>query len=216
MMMKHDRISSAICAPPGKIGKLAPSSPLRAFFRELISNPRAIGAACPSSRGLARRMASYVSPDSNGLVVELGAGTGVVTAALLERGIAPERIIPVERSPEMAHFLSRRFPGLPVLCGDAGRLKDLLRERVGDRAASVSHVVSSLPLRSIPQEVVRAIMDQLNQILGRDGSYIQFTYDIRHSAPCLLPDFARISSKVIWLNIPPARADLFCRRQKRG
>jgi len=197
---------------PEKSGRSAPLAPWRAFFRELISNPRHIGAACPSSEGLARCMAFFVPPDPPGLVVELGAGTGVVTAALLKRGIPADRIVPVERSPEMARFLGDRFPKLTVLCGDAVRLGDLLEQRFGGKNSLVSCVVSSLPLRSLPVTVVDAIMTQLDSLLGSEGRYIQFTYDVRPNTPCLLPGFTRIDSKVIWLNIPPARADLFQRK----
>ena len=192
--------------------KSPPLAPWRAFFRELISNPRHIGAACPSSRGLARCMASFVPQTPWGLVVELGAGTGVVTAALLERGIPSGRIVPVERSPELARFLHDRFPNLTVLCGDAGHLDQLLKEKFGGQPHPVECVVSSLPLRSLPRPGLDAIMAQLDLLLGDQGRYIQFTYDLRSETPCLLPGFTRVDSRVIWLNIPPARADLFRRK----
>src|ERR1700677_2764106 len=48
-----------------------------------IERPLSIGAVTPSGKILARTMASYVDPDSNGPVVELGPGTGPVTEALV-------------------------------------------------------------------------------------------------------------------------------------
>lgn len=81
--------------------------PIYIFVKELVANPRNIGAACPSSKKLADSIASLVSPPQDGYVVELGAGTGVVTAALLRRGISPERLIVVEKSKHLANMLKK-------------------------------------------------------------------------------------------------------------
>ena len=56
---------------------------------------------------------------SPGPVVELGPGTGPVTQALLQRGLAPERLILVEYDPAFCRLLERRFPGVRVIQGDA-------------------------------------------------------------------------------------------------
>lgn len=120
---------------------------LALFMREILIDPRAMGAALPSSRRLAYNVANHVSPGvETGLVVELGAGTGVVTAALLERGVAPQRLIVVERAAALAEHLRRRFPHVAVVQGDARHLRRLLKPYASD----VRAVVSSLPLRSLP------------------------------------------------------------------
>ncbi len=59
------------------------------FLRALIARPKNIGAVLPSSRGLGRAIARQIDPTMPGPVLELGPGTGVITQALLERGIAP-------------------------------------------------------------------------------------------------------------------------------
>ncbi|RMD71061.1 MAG: methyltransferase domain-containing protein, partial [Gammaproteobacteria bacterium] len=111
------------------------------FLREMFANPRAVGAAWPSSRHLARAMARGLPRNLQGQVVELGAGTGAVTAALLGR-IEGSRLTVVERSPALVHHLQRRYPRLQVIQGDAAELADILGRR------SVEVVVSSLPLRA--------------------------------------------------------------------
>ena len=67
------------------------------FAREWARSPRLAGAVCPSGSALAEAMAARV-PAGTGLVVDLGAGTGAVTAALLKKGIAAHRIVVVEQS----------------------------------------------------------------------------------------------------------------------
>ena len=184
---------------------------LSAFIKTWVSSPRVVGAICPSSRGLGRRMASFIPSSTKGLVIELGGGTGVVTSALLEKGIPQDQIVVVEYSQEMVRVLKKKFPLLTVIQGDASFLADLLKKHLGDQHDPVDAVVSSLPLRSLPTTTVEAIMKQLNSLLGEKGQYIQFTYDLRSNMPCPLKQFSRRDSKIVWFNIPPARVDLFCR-----
>jgi phosphatidylethanolamine/phosphatidyl-N-methylethanolamine N-methyltransferase len=175
------------------------------FVREVLANPRVMGAACPSSRQLAMSMATLLPHRFDGQVVELGAGTGVVTAALLRRGIRPQQLTVVERSPLLAAHLRKRFPHLQVVEGDAVHLSAML-ERFKTRAAAV---VSSLPMRSLPAATVEAIMDQIDAVLGPDGLFIQFTYALR-ALPCHLPRrFKQVRSRIIWRNLPPARVEMF-------
>ena len=62
------------------------AAPAGLFLREFLEAPAGVGAVWPSSEHLARGMAARIDPRGDGLVVELGAGTGVVTRALLDRG----------------------------------------------------------------------------------------------------------------------------------
>src|SRR5271163_2108119 len=92
------------------------------FLKRWLRRPLAIGAVVPSGRLLAQAMAQATKAaleGRTGHVVELGAGTGEVTKALLAAGIAPERLVLIERDPELAIFLRRRFPGPRIIEGDA-------------------------------------------------------------------------------------------------
>ena len=55
------------------------------FLRGLISNPKGVSAPTPSSPVLAQAIAAELDLSRPGLVLELGPGTGAVTAALLMR-----------------------------------------------------------------------------------------------------------------------------------
>ena len=72
-----------------------------AFVRAWVRSPRSVGMVCPSGMPLARSMAAFAPRKGDGLVVELGAGTGTVTRQLLDAGIAPRRLVVVEQSPVM-------------------------------------------------------------------------------------------------------------------
>jgi phosphatidylethanolamine/phosphatidyl-N-methylethanolamine N-methyltransferase len=179
------------------------------FGTELLNNPRPVGSAVPSSRFLARRIAGFLPRSPRGYVIELGAGTGAITAALLGRGIPPEQILSVERSEPMVKLLKRRFPFLKVALGDAAQLRALLRSFLGKDNIEVSYVVSSLPLRSLPPEVVTNILREVQLVLHKDGKLLQYTYNLRKTPHPCLSNFKRRHTTVVWANLPPARVDIF-------
>src|SRR5436190_1205990 len=79
-----------------RLARMLPASSAWLFAREWVNEPALVGAIWPSSTRLATRMAARVPRHRDGLVIELGAGTGAVTEALLAHGIAPERLVVVE------------------------------------------------------------------------------------------------------------------------
>jgi phosphatidylethanolamine/phosphatidyl-N-methylethanolamine N-methyltransferase len=139
-----------------------------------------------------------------GHVIELGAGTGEVTKALLAAGIPADRLALVERDPELASFLRRHFAGPKIVEGDAARLPKILAEQ---GIGSVSAVVSSLPLLSLPADVVRGIVEGVFDALPRGGSLVQFTYGPAQPVPRSLSQALRLVGSRgprIWRNMPPA------------
>src|SRR5579885_907196 len=101
------------------------------FVWRMLTRPKTVGAIAPSSRALGRAMAAEINPSHQGFVLELGPGTGVGTAALIERGIAPERIVAVEYDPTFARLIASRFPGVTVIEGDAFALDQTLGQHAG-------------------------------------------------------------------------------------
>jgi phosphatidylethanolamine/phosphatidyl-N-methylethanolamine N-methyltransferase len=184
------------------------TSALMLFAREILNNPREIGAACPSSPILGKAMAKALPIHLNGVVIELGAGTGTITAALLARGIPPDKLLILERSPNLVKHLRDKFPQLKVIEGDAAQLGDYL-----EKNTKVAAIVSGLPLRSLPAPLVKDIVNQINHLLHHDGVLIQFTYDLRGEwFEQQHKQFRRTQSTIVWRNLPPARVDVFRKR----
>lgn len=182
-------------------------SPHSLFLRELVAHPKAVGALCASSPHLAARMARWVDPAVEGLVVELGGGTGVITQALLARGIPPERLAVVEHSGRLVAHLRARFPQAIVLHGDAADLPALLA-RAG-HLPHVGHIVSGLPLLSIAPACRQRIVQAAVQALAPGGRLLQFTYALAGPSPWQQAGLVRRRSERVLANLPPARVDLF-------
>jgi phosphatidylethanolamine/phosphatidyl-N-methylethanolamine N-methyltransferase len=176
------------------------------FIRTWVNSPGRTGAVSPSGRFLARAMARTVDPRKRGLVVELGPGTGPVTEALIERGIAPERLVLVEFAGPFCRLLHRRFPRTRIVQGDAYRLRESL---AGVLDEPVTAVVSSLPLLNRPEAERRALLEQAFELMGPKGLFVQFTYGIGSPVPVRdaegHPQFRGEAQKPVWLNLPPAR-----------
>jgi phosphatidylethanolamine/phosphatidyl-N-methylethanolamine N-methyltransferase len=172
------------------------------FLRNWIKNPLRMGAVTPSGPVLARRMASYVDPHSTGPVIELGPGTGPVTQALIAHGVAEERLILVEFSPEFCHLLRQRFPKATVIQGDAYHLKHTLGETLKEPAAAV---VSGLPLVTRPERVRATLVQEAFTMMQAAAPFIQFTYAMTSPVPLLHAAVRAIASRRIWRNMPPAR-----------
>src|SRR5579863_1611139 len=172
------------------------------FLRSWIERPLSIGAVTPSGKILARTMASYVDPDSSGPVVELGPGTGPVTEALVQAGVAPSRLVLVEFNPTFCRLLRARYPDATLVQGDAYSMRRLLETLLLQPAAAV---VSGLPLVTKPIGMrLRLIRDAFDLMLP-GAPFVQFTYSVASPLPRRLGGFTAEASERIWMNIPPAR-----------
>lgn len=183
-------------------------SPRSLFLRELMAQPLAVGAICASSPHLAARMAALVDLAADGLVVELGGGTGVITAALLARGVPPERLVVVEQSDRLAAHLRQRFAAIHVLHGDAAELPALLARLDGAQPVRVQHIVSGLPLLSIPTPVRQRILQAGAQVLAPGGRLLQFTYALHGPSPWQQAGLVCQRRERVLANLPPARVDV--------
>lgn len=187
--------------PPGVRRKLLDGGMLWIAW---LRAPRHVGALAPSGIRLAAAMAAQV-PDGDGLVVELGGGTGSITSGLLHAGIAAGQLIVVERDPLLARRLRSRFPGCRVLCGDARRLPELLVNH--GIVGPVKAVVSSLPLLAMaPVDRARVIRGARRLLDGR-GAMIQYTYGIGCPVPARTLARSNVRAERmarVWRNLPPA------------
>jgi phosphatidylethanolamine/phosphatidyl-N-methylethanolamine N-methyltransferase len=172
------------------------------FIRSWIEKPLSTGAVMPSSKALARTMARYVDPQSQGPVIELGPGTGPVTEALVQHGIDPARLVLVEFNPDFCRLLRTRYPAATVVQGDAYRLRRLLDTLVKEPAAAV---VSGLPLVTKPLRTRLRLISDAMGLLGPGAPFVQFTYAMVPPIPKALSGIKAECSDLIWMNLPPAR-----------
>jgi phosphatidylethanolamine/phosphatidyl-N-methylethanolamine N-methyltransferase len=187
-------------ARPGRRAKLAGDR--RIFFRHWLRNPLGIGAVLPSGNRVARAMARELALERPGAVLELGGGTGSLTRGLIAAACPVERLVVIEREPDLARYLEQSLPGLRVVCGDARDTARLLAAARIDRLATV---VSSLPIKWFPLDAQRAILDACFAALGPDGALVQLTNAL--ASPIPAASFGLASEEVarVWMHFLPVQ-----------
>jgi phospholipid N-methyltransferase len=190
----------------------------RAFLAAALRKPGQVGAVAPSSASLAALLAAVVPRSGTPVVVELGPGTGAVTAAIDARLPSGARHLAVELDPRMAGYLRRAHPDLEVVEGDAAALGPLLAERGLER---VDAVVSGLPWALFDDATQASILGQVAGVIGPDGAFTTFAY--RHGmALAAARRFRRalhatfvevVLTPTVWRNVPPAFAYI-CRHPR--
>ena len=180
------------------------TSDLALFMRQMLRRPHEVVALAPSSAELARAMAADVGPQT-GRVVEFGAGTGKITRAILDRGVAPHDLTLFEMNPDFVDRLRATFPGVTVHCAGAQDVTQFCLPGVGA-------VISGLPLLSMSNPLQQAIVGGAFAVLRDGGPYVQFTYGPRPPVAEPVQHALGIHptrGPKVWGNLPPARVYTF-------
>lgn len=177
------------------------------FLKGLLARPKNVGAIAPSSPALAKAIARQIDLSVDGPVLELGPGTGVVTEAIIERGVAANRITAIEYDPDFVAMVARRFPNVRVVQGDAFDFIRTLGLKDEDRFAAI---ISGLPLLNHPQERRQMLIEQALARLKPGAPYIQFSYGMNPPIPA--PKGTSVKrAALVMMNLPPARVWVYRR-----
>jgi len=178
------------------------------FLREFVRDPTSLGAVAPSGEALARLEidAADVHPDH--VVVELGAGTGPMTAALLAQHPALALLV-LEPNPALAAALRARFPHARVETSYAQELPERLQVW---GHSGVDRVISSLPWAIWPVTLQNEILDAIFTVLRPNARMVTFQYVHSQFLPAarrfhgvLESRFASVQrTEIAWANVPPA------------
>jgi phospholipid N-methyltransferase len=171
------------------------------FFRSWMQDPLAIGAVAPSGRTLAKLMVTGLYPGAR--VMELGSGTGTVTRAILDCGVAQSDLYLVERNESFARLLKQQFPHAALLQEDATSPSKATRLLGG----SFDFIVSGLPLVLFSRLEKMRVLSQAFDMLRPGGCFHQFTYAGRCPVDRALRRALRLESALIGVvpfNLPPA------------
>ncbi len=173
------------------------------FFKGFLRNPKEVGSVVPSSRFLARRVLECGKVRSARVVVELGAGTGVLTGQILEHMPADGKLVAVEILPEFAELLraSSLDPRITVYEGCSTDLERALAE-AGELQADL--VVSGIPFSTLEGGVGRRTLEAAKRVLGENGRFVayQFRSAVRRIAE---PVFGPAETHSGFWNLPPMK-----------
>lgn len=178
------------------------------FFKTWMGSPKTTGSILPTGPHLAKSMASIVRADSGLPVLELGPGTGVITRAILNRGIAPDKLYSLEYEEDFIGKLRASFPGVNFIQGDAFDLDAVLSEIEVDKFDSV---VSSLPLLNFPRSKRDKLINQLLDLVPPGRPVVQYSYGAKSPISTNRQNYTIERHDWIMRNVPPARVWLYRR-----
>lgn len=168
------------------------------FFGELIRDPDGVAAVAPSSAAAARCITRGLET-AEGQVVEFGPGTGSFTRAILDLGVAPERLTLMETSERFCEELSRAFPGVRVLNRPA---QDIDKIGLDDLGA----VICGVPVLARPR-IQREVVGAAFRVMRPGGFLNQITYSPRAPIPpAMCRELGLTVERIgmVWANFPPA------------
>ncbi|WP_363093137.1 methyltransferase domain-containing protein [Pseudonocardia sp. 73-21] len=193
-------------------------SETREFLTAFLRRPTTMGAVAPSSERLATVLASVVPTAGSPVVVELGPGTGAVSAVIAERLPPGARHLAVELDADLVAYLRRTRPELEVVHGDARELGKVLVEQGVDR---VDAVICGLPWALFDDATQAEILAEISRAIGTTGAFTTFAYlhgmalgAARRFRSTLRGVFEEVLvSATVWRNVPPAFVYV-CRRPR--
>jgi phospholipid N-methyltransferase len=179
------------------------------LFSRFLRSPRTVGAVTPSSRAVAEAMVSSVDFSAPVRVVELGPGTGALTAPIVERMRPNGEFLAVDIDPAFCEQIQRRWPSVDCVCASAEQLDAIVAER---GLLPVDHIVSGLPFVSLPVPVTKQILENIAAVLRPGGTFTTFQYWHAYSLPSGVAFRRSMSAKMrshphikfVLKNFPPA------------
>lgn len=178
---------------------------LKAFIRD----PASIGAISPSSQSLAKAMTSGLTVKPGEAIVELGPGTGALTAQI--RRIIPEssNYLGVEREPVFVEMLRERFPELKIINSLAEKAGEMFKENGLKRPKAI---ISGVPSSTQSRKTLDSIIGVIDQMMAYGSVFRTFQYVHAFPLPSARHFRQRMDTvfgphhrgRVVIKNLPPA------------
>jgi phosphatidylserine decarboxylase len=195
------------------------------FVRQVRDAFETIGAVIPTSHYAARAMAAECARHHGPKkVLEVGAGTGSITAEIVKHIGPQDQLVVCEINPEFVAYLHQRFAQEPAF--------QHVRDRVQIVAGSVmeletqepfDYIISAIPFTNCPPEFTETIFQHYQQLLKPGGvlTYIEYAFlrntkrllatgdrqSTVHTMNQVLNQFIeqyQFRQDLVWRNVPPA------------
>ncbi len=172
------------------------------FVQEFLRHPRQVASVVPSSRVVLKRIVEGAQIGQTRTIVELGAGMGGTTRALLSAMRPDARLLSIEINPRFHQHLRRMDdPRLIAHLGTAVQLKATLRDYGLDPPDAV---VSGIPFSAMDQDSACEIMEAIASQLSVGGRFLAYQVSTRVEQ-LARPFFPSPHVEVVYLNVPPLR-----------
>ncbi len=172
------------------------------FLHGFLKQPHKVGSIIPSSRFLERRIINLSDIKYAQVVVELGAGTGGTTRAILDSLPKNAKLLSIEIHPDFLPLLKAiKDPRLIVYNGDALNLQSILNSL---EMATPDIIISGIPFSTMSRQEGYKVLEIINNVLCTQGKFV--AYQFRDRVAILARKFfGKPKVEFELLNIPPMR-----------
>jgi len=178
------------------------------FLIEGVKNIKEVGALTRSGPILCKKMISPVPSDKDVIVVELGAGDGVITKHLLKKITANSKVISIELNPRLFKELSKiEDPKLIAVNDTMDNLDKILAKHGIEK---IDHMVSAIPFMIMDNNMVTNYLNKYKEFIKTNGTFTQVHYAYKrrfyekifgnakvHFVPANVPPAIVVESKIV-------------------
>lgn len=172
------------------------------FFSESLKNLKRTGTITRSSKYLCEKMVEPVDFKNSKVIVELGAGDGVVTEYILREMRKDATLLTFEINEEFAKTISDKIKDkrMVLITDSADKLPEYLAKYGFEHA---DNIVSALPFVSLPDDLGTSIKKKSRDVLKKGGRFVQIHYSLLEKSS-YEKIFGNIDVSFEARNIPPA------------
>ncbi len=172
------------------------------FLSESLKNLKEVGTITKSSGPMCKKMVAQAQiKETDKVVVELGAGDGVITKHIL-RSLPPQAtLLSFEVNPNFCQILRNiDDPRLVVIEDSAEHLAKYLDEHGFQQ---VDAVISAVPFVAIPEELTYSILYACKKRMKQGAFYVQIHYSLL-TRKIYQKVFGNVVTNFVLRNLPPA------------
>ncbi len=154
-----------------------------------------------SSKFVCKKMIQYVDFEHADLIIELGAGDGVITEHILEAMGPNTKLMAFEILDSFCEKLHEIDDDRLIVINDTAENLGKYLEQYG--FSQIHDVVSAIPFVALPKDLSKRILKKVKQYIRPGGSYSQLHYSTL--AKNIYEEvFGKVETEFVPLNIPPA------------
>ncbi len=171
------------------------------FLKESLKDLKTVGTLTRSSKFLCKGMVKHVDFSGAKLIVELGAGDGVITKFILDEMEPDAKLLVFEVNERFCEVLRNIEDDRLIIAQDSAENIGSHVERLGFE--KVDAIISAIPFVALPKELGYSIVRECHQCMKKGGRYIQVHYSLL-AKKLYETVFGNVDINWVPLNVPPA------------
>lgn len=173
----------------------------KVFLEQSLKNIKQVGTITKSSSFLCKEIVKQIDFTPGQVLLELGAGDGVITQYILKKMAPDSKLIAFEINPVFCEVLRQmNDPRLIVVEQSAVELPEVLKSL---NVEQIDHVISAIPFVIFPEAVILQIIHAAVDVMSPTAKFVQVHYSLL-AKKTYEKIFGLITVRFVPFNIPPA------------